>query len=86
MRKIKTRTRARLLKSLETLRVRPFLMKSLLTARISLDWLRRPTIDPACDFEQAPSLYPLLAARFKQIVDDVDTYPQYVWGRCTASV
>ena len=77
---LKRRIRNSLIKFLETPRVRNLLMDSLLIARKSLDWLWRPTVDPMYDFEKARSLYPLLAARFKKIVDEVDTYPQYVWG------
>jgi hypothetical protein len=77
---LKTIIRNSLVKFLETPRVRNLFVDSLLTARKSQDWLRRPTVDPTYDFERAGSLYPLLAARFKKIVDEVDTYPQYVWG------
>src|SRR5688500_10351162 len=61
-------------------RVRNFLAKALRVARSSHDWLHRPSVDPAYEFQNDHSLYPLFAAQLTQIVRELPTHPHYVWG------
>jgi hypothetical protein len=72
--------RGRVDRYLDSPRTRNLLAKSLLVARTSLDWLRRPSVDPSYDFEKDRSLYPLFAARLTQIVSELNTHPHYAWG------
>ncbi len=75
------RLRARILeKAFQSPGIKRLLVRSVLTARESLDWLRDPIEKPAFRFDKAKSLYPRLAHDFMKIADQIDTHPHYLWG------
>src|SRR5438552_12404018 len=66
-------------------RVKSILVESLVTARISMDYLRSPVANPKYNFDRDRSLYPTFAARFSKILDELPSHPQYVWGALQAA-